>query len=110
MTAPGSVPTAAVIARRVAAGEATARRSVEEALERASADRLNAFLSLRWEKALEEAALVDRRVAAGERLSTVAASRPATRSVTTRSVSVGRRVSTARMQRCPAQLNAGPSA
>jgi aspartyl-tRNA(Asn)/glutamyl-tRNA(Gln) amidotransferase subunit A len=52
----------------VADGETTAQRSVEEALGRASADRLNAFLSLRTEEALEEAELVDRRVAAGERL------------------------------------------
>ena len=56
-----------MIARRVAEGEITARRSVEEAIDRASAERLNAFLSLRGEKALEEAELVDRRVAAGER-------------------------------------------
>ena len=45
-----------MIARRVAEGEITARRSVEEAIDRASAERLNAFLSLRGEKALEEAA------------------------------------------------------
>ncbi len=68
MTPPERSPTAAGIARRVTAGETTARRSVGEALERASADRLNAFLSLRGERALEEAEVVDRRVAGGERL------------------------------------------
>jgi len=68
VTLTGKNPTAAAIAQRVGAGETTARRSVEEALERASADRLNAFLSLRGERALEEAELVDRRVAAEERL------------------------------------------
>jgi aspartyl-tRNA(Asn)/glutamyl-tRNA(Gln) amidotransferase subunit A len=68
VTPSGKRPTAAAIARRVGAGETTARRSIEEALEQASAERLNAFLSLRGARALEEAELVDRRVAAGERL------------------------------------------
>ncbi|HET6342232.1 MAG TPA: amidase family protein, partial [Gemmatimonadota bacterium] len=68
MTPGGESPTAAAIAHRVATGDTTARRSVEEALERAGADPLNAFLSLRGEAALEDADRVDRRVAAGERL------------------------------------------
>ncbi len=61
-------PTATAIARTVGARETSARETVAAALERAAADRLHAFLSLRADRALEEAEAVDRRVADGERL------------------------------------------
>jgi aspartyl-tRNA(Asn)/glutamyl-tRNA(Gln) amidotransferase subunit A len=61
---PGS---AVDLARAVRAGESTAAAAVEAAFERAGEiEGLHAFLSLREEAALVEAAALDRRIAAGE--------------------------------------------
>jgi amidase len=57
-------------AKRLATGETTSARLVQAALERAEASQavINAFRILRHERALEEAAHADARLAAGERL------------------------------------------